>query len=52
MLYEVITFGYRYIRLEELVRRRTRELEELNATLHDRIAQAVEENRRKSYNFV
>jgi len=42
-----LLFGYRYIRLEELVRRRTRELEELNATLHDRIAQAVEENRRK-----
>ncbi len=42
-----LLFGYKYFRLEELVKRRTRELTELNATLHERIEQAVKENREK-----
>ena len=39
--------GYKYVRLDHLVRIRTRELEELNATLHERIEEAVLENRAK-----
>jgi len=39
--------GYKYFRLDHLVRIRTRELEELNATLHERVEEAVEENRAK-----
>jgi len=42
-----LLFVYKYIRLDELVKRRTRELTELNATLHERVEQAVEENRSK-----
>ncbi|WP_345988805.1 ABC transporter substrate-binding protein [Sulfurimonas sp. HSL1-2] len=42
-----LLFGYKYIRLEELVRRRTSELTELNATLNERIEEAVGENRDK-----
>ena len=42
-----LLFGYKYIRLDGLVRKRTRELEELNATLHERVEKAVEENRSK-----
>ncbi|UFS62701.1 ABC transporter substrate-binding protein [Sulfurimonas sp. HSL-3221] len=42
-----LLFGYKYIRLDELVRRRTRELTELNATLNERVEEAVGENRDK-----
>ncbi|MHC3993424.1 ABC transporter substrate-binding protein [Thiomicrolovo sp. ZZH C-3] len=42
-----LLFGYKYIRLDELVKRRTRELTELNATLHERVEEAVAENRDK-----
>ena len=40
-----VLFGYKYVRLDNLVKKRTRELEELNATLNERIGHAVEENR-------
>lgn len=40
-----VLFGYKYVRLDNLVKKRTRELEQLNATLNERIGDAVEENR-------
>lgn len=47
-----LLFGYKYFRLDVLVRRRTRELEELNQTLNDRIERAVAEKREKEQMMV